>query len=116
MGQMNVSITDRIADYVRKSVKSGRYTSASELVREALRKMEAEEQRAKKLASSAEDAVLSLTEEQLASVRKRIRRSIKSIEAGRFVEIRDRKDLKQLTDRVKRRGRKLLARPASRRA
>jgi putative addiction module CopG family antidote len=36
MGQMNVSITDHLAGYVRKKVKSGRYNNASEVVREAL--------------------------------------------------------------------------------
>ena len=40
MDQMNVSITDRLAGYVRNKVKSGRYNNASEVVREALRRME----------------------------------------------------------------------------
>ena len=39
MDQMNVSITDQLAGYVRKKVKSGRYNNASEVVREALRRM-----------------------------------------------------------------------------
>ena len=34
MDQMNVSITDQLAGYVRKKVKSGRYNNASEVVRE----------------------------------------------------------------------------------
>ncbi len=34
MDQMNVSITDRLAGYVRKKLKSGRYNNASEVVRE----------------------------------------------------------------------------------
>jgi len=46
MDQMNVSITDRLAGYVRKKVKSGRYNNASEVVREALRRMEDEDARA----------------------------------------------------------------------
>jgi putative addiction module CopG family antidote len=46
MDQMNVSITDQLAGYVRKKVKSGRYNNASEVVREALRRMENEDERA----------------------------------------------------------------------
>jgi len=37
MDQMNVSITDKLAGYVRKKVKSGCYNNASEVVRDALR-------------------------------------------------------------------------------
>ena len=40
MGQMNVSITDHLAKYVQARVKSGRFNSASEVVREALRRYE----------------------------------------------------------------------------
>ena len=62
MDQMNVSITDRLAGYVRKKVKSGRYNNASEVVRDALRRMEDEDTRAVRLASpSAEDIVSDLT-------------------------------------------------------
>ena len=46
MDQMNVSITDHLAEYVRARVKSGRYNNASEVVREALRRMELDDQRA----------------------------------------------------------------------
>ena len=34
---MNVSLTQELAEYVRRKVESGLYTSASEVVREALR-------------------------------------------------------------------------------
>jgi len=37
MDQMNVSMTDHLASYVRKKVKSGRYNNASEVVRDAVR-------------------------------------------------------------------------------
>jgi antitoxin ParD1/3/4 len=61
MDQMNVSITDRLAGYVRKKVKSGRYNNASEVVRDALRRMEDEDTRAVRLAiPSAEDIVSDL--------------------------------------------------------
>lgn len=40
---MNVSLTPQLEDLVRKRVDSGRYTSASEVVREALRLLDAYE-------------------------------------------------------------------------
>jgi len=36
---MNVSMTDHLASSVRKKVKSGRYNNASEVVRDAVRRM-----------------------------------------------------------------------------
>ncbi len=41
---MNVSLTDELGEFVKTRVSSGRYTSASEVVREALRMMEHHEQ------------------------------------------------------------------------
>lgn len=114
MDQMNVSITDQLAGYVRKKVKSGRYNNASEVVREALRRMEDDDERALRLAKpTAEDILTDLTEEQLDSIRRRVRDSIDGMEAGRFLEYEGRKGLKRLADGVKARGRKLLARKAS---
>ena len=47
---MNVSLTDELANFVKAKVAAGRYTSSSEVVREALRLMEkVEEQEAEKL-------------------------------------------------------------------
>jgi antitoxin ParD1/3/4 len=114
MDQMNVSITDRLAGYVRKKVKTGRYNNASEVVREALRRMEDEDDRALRLAKpTAEDILTDLTEEQLDSIRRRVRASIEGIEAGKFVAYEGREGLKKLAEGVKARGRKLLAREAS---
>jgi antitoxin ParD1/3/4 len=114
MDQMNVSITDQLAGYVRKKVKSGRYNNASEVVREALRRMEDDDERALRLAKpTAEDILTDLTEEQLDSIRRRVRASIEGMEAGRFLEYEGREGLKRLADGVKARGRKLLAGKAS---
>jgi antitoxin ParD1/3/4 len=114
MDQMNVSITDRLAGYVRKKVKAGRYNNASEVVREALRRMEDEDERALRLAKpTAEDILTDLTEEQLDGIRRRVRASIEGIGEGKFVEYEGREGLKKLADGVKARGRKLLAREAS---
>jgi len=110
MDQMNVSITDRLAGCVRKKVKSGRYNNASEVVREALRRMEDDEARALRLARpTAEDVLSNLTEEQLEGIRRRVRASIESIERGECEEYEGRNGLKALANGVKARGRKLLA-------
>ena len=114
MDQMNVSITDRLAGYVRKKVKSGRYNNASEVVRDALRRMEDEDRRAVRLASpTAEDLVSDLTGEQLEGIRHRVRASIEAIDAGGYREYDGREGLKKLAEGVKAKGRKLLAQDAS---
>lgn len=111
MDQMNVSITDRLAGYVRKKVKSGRYNNASEVVREALRRMENDDVRAVRLARpTAEDVLSDLTQEQLEGIRRRVRSSIESIERGEYREYKGRDGLKELAHEVKSRGRKLIAR------
>jgi antitoxin ParD1/3/4 len=47
---MNISLTDELAEFVKAKVAGGRYASSSEVVREALRIMEkAERQEAEKL-------------------------------------------------------------------
>src|SRR5438132_14252557 len=83
MGQMNVSVTDHLATYVRKKVKSGRYNNASEVVREALRRMEDEDARALRLAKpTAEDILVDLTGEQIDGIRRRVRAGLASIDLG----------------------------------
>ncbi len=63
--------------YVRNKVKSGRYNNASEVVREALRRMEDQDARAVRPAKpSAEDILTDLTEEQLDGIRRRVRAGI----------------------------------------
>jgi antitoxin ParD1/3/4 len=108
---MNVSITDRLAGYVRKKVKSGRYNNASEVVREALRRMEDDDARTVRLAKpSAEDILADLTGQQLEGIRQRVRSGSDSIKAGDFEEYQGRKGLQELADEVKARGRRRLAR------
>jgi antitoxin ParD1/3/4 len=114
MDQMNVSITDRLAGYVRRKVKSGCYNNASEVIRDALRRMEEADQRALRLAKpSAEDILGDFTEEQLDGIRKRVRASITRMDAGEFVEYEGREGLRKLADEVRARGRKRLGQKAS---
>ena len=41
---LNINLTPQLEELVRKKVSSGRYNSASEVIREALRLMEAQDQ------------------------------------------------------------------------
>jgi antitoxin ParD1/3/4 len=109
MDQMNVSVTDHLAGYVRARVKSGRYNNASEVVREALRRMEDEDQRAIRLANpTTEDLLADLNADQIAGIRQRVLAGIASIECGEFTEYDGRAGLAELTAGVKARGRRLL--------
>jgi len=114
MDQMNVSITSQLASSVRSARTSSAVGFVSEVVREALRRMEDDDARVLRLAKpTAEDVLADLTEDQLDGIRQRVRASIESIGAGRFVEYEGRQGLRKLADRTKARGRKLLARKAS---
>jgi antitoxin ParD1/3/4 len=107
---MNVSVTDRLAVYVRKKVKSGRYNNASEVVRDALRRMESEEEREIRLAKpTVEDIVAGLTEDQREAVRNRVRAGIESIERGEYTDYAGPEGLRELSAEVKARGRSALA-------
>ena len=61
---------------------------------------------------TAEDNVADLTKLQLEGIRHRVRASIESIDAGEFRKYEGREGLKKLADRVRARGRKLLAQVA----
>ena len=99
MDQMNVSITDELAGFVRGKVNSGRYNNASQVVCDALRRMEEEENRALRLAKpSAADLVADLTMDQQESIRQRVRASIASDE---FSEYEGQKGLRDLAAGVK---------------
>ena len=85
MGQMNISVTDQLAQYVRNKVKSGRYNNASEVVREALRRMEEEDAKVLRLAApTVDDIVSGLTEAQLEGIRCRVHAGIEDIRQGRY--------------------------------
>ena len=114
MDQMNVSITDRLAEYVRGRVKSGRFNNASEVVREALRRMELDDERASRLAApTVEDVVTNLTALQAETVRKRVLEGIGQMERGEFIEVKGRTGLAELTAGIKARGRRRLQEAAS---
>jgi antitoxin ParD1/3/4 len=112
MDQMNVSVTDHLAEYVRDKVKSGRYNNASEVVREALRRMEQEDARALRLANpSVEDIVADLTAAQIQGIRKRVLEGIADIERGEYSEHEGRAGIEELSADVVARGCERLKQP-----
>jgi antitoxin ParD1/3/4 len=62
---MNVSLTTELENYVRAKVESGRYLSASKVVREALRLLEQKEIRLKELRSEIRKGLDSGSSERL---------------------------------------------------
>ena len=111
MVQMNVSITEQLAKYVRARVKSGRFNNASEVVRDALRRMEEAEQRALRVANpTVEDVVTDLTAIEEEAIRRRFWESIAEIDRGEYTEYEGREGLEQLAADVVARGRERLNR------
>ncbi len=97
MDQMNISITDELAGYVRKKVKTGRYNNASEVVREALRRME--DRRPKRLAARQTHRrttfSLTLTEVQLEGIRRRVREGLEEHQSRQIHRIRRPRRIKE---------------------
>jgi antitoxin ParD1/3/4 len=106
MDQMNVSITDQLANYVRARVKSGRYNNASEVVRDALRRMEEADQRTLRLAvPTVEDVLTDLTAIQTEEIRRLVLEGIADLEQGRYTDYEGRAGIEDLAADVVARGR-----------
>ena len=111
MDQMNVSITDHLAGYVRAKVASGRYNNASEVVRDALRRMEDEDLLTTELAEISADELLSkLSPDQVAEIRVKVLEGIEDIEQGRYTDYEGEAGIRQLADGVIARGRERFSR------
>ncbi|MGA2878488.1 MAG: type II toxin-antitoxin system ParD family antitoxin [Bryobacteraceae bacterium] len=95
--QLNVSITPHFSKYIRDKVKSGRYSNASEVVREALRRLEQDE------IVTQQNAIMDPT-----NVQEAVLQGLRSIEGGRFTELHTPEDLQRYFDDVVRRGKKRL--------
>ena len=83
--QLNVSITPHFSKFIRDKVKSGRYSNASEVVREALRKLEQEEMVAQQSVIVDPD-----------NVKEAVLEGLRSIERGNFTELQTDDDLRTL--------------------
>ncbi len=68
---MNVSLTEELEELVQKKVASGRYTSASEVVRAGLRLLEQEDE---------------VRETRLAAIRAEMRAGIEQAERGELID------------------------------
>jgi len=96
---------------VRARVKSGRYNNASEVVREALRRMEEADQRALRIAApTVADVLTDFTTNQIEAIRRRVRESIGEDERGEYTEYEGRAGLDALAADVVARGRERLNR------
>ena len=67
---MNVSLTPELEQLVSEKVESGRYSSASEVIREALRLLEEHDQ---------------LKQQRLAQVREKIDRGLRQLDTGQGI-------------------------------
>jgi antitoxin ParD1/3/4 len=111
MDQMNVSITEHLAGYVRAKVASGRYNNASEVVRDALRRMEDADLHFLVLKDSdREDLHADLSEGELAKIRTQIADSDAQIERGECTEYEGDEGLRKLASEIKAEGRAELLR------
>lgn len=107
--QMNISLSPRMARFIRGKVRAGGYTNISEVVRAAVRRMQEEESREASLARSAVDEILDqLTASDRSSVRDRVRAGFSAIERGEYTGYIGREGLRRLATGVKSRGRKLI--------
>jgi len=98
MKQLNVSITPHFSKFIRKKLNSGRYSNASEVVRDALRRLEQDE----------------LIEEQRTiadpdNVREAVLEGLASIERGDYIELNGDAELKEFFADIVTRGKKRLA-------
>ena len=91
---MNINLDPQWMEFIDKRLKSGRYLSASEVVREGLRLLHEKEQ---------------LQELRLEQLRREVGRGIASLDQGDCQEL-DEQGMKAYLDGVNRRGRERLAR------
>jgi len=90
---LNVSLTPELEAFVHDKVASGRYTSASEVVRESLRLLEEREW---------------IRQRRVDELRVEIQKGIDDVEAGRVIELNNDDELKEFFEDIKRRGRERL--------
>ncbi len=74
-----------MARFIRDKVKNGDYTNASEVVRDAVRRLQADEA-AKNHRAMLADFETNLPQSEYDDIRRSIQRGLRDIEAGRFEE------------------------------
>jgi antitoxin ParD1/3/4 len=98
---MNVSLTTALEKFIQKKVASKQYQTASEVVRQALRLMQSEEEYDKA---------------RLVALRQDIQVGIDQGERGEYLEIRNEQDKQALLEQIGRQGRARLAAKQKRRS
>jgi antitoxin ParD1/3/4 len=91
--QLNVSITPHFSKLIRNKIKSGRYANASEVVREALRRMEQADLLAEQTAiADPDDVVL------------QVRKGMESVAKGDYIELKGDRELRDFFADIIQRG------------
>jgi antitoxin ParD1/3/4 len=80
MPTRNINLTEHFNEFVERQVSSGRYSNASEIVREALRLLEEQEQ---------------LRQAKLKALRQAARQGLDEIDRGRGMVLKDKKALER---------------------
>ena len=80
--QMNISLSPQMARFIRAKVKKGEYTNASEVVRDAVRRMQ--EAEAAKKERALVEFESRLTKGQRESIQRGVEEGIRDIEEGRY--------------------------------
>lgn len=91
---MTIALTADLEFLIEQKVRSGRFSSPGEVVREALRIMDANDQ---------------LHQQKLDDLRREIEIGAEDIAAGRFIEFKNEHELRAYSDVVNQRGRAKLA-------
>jgi len=81
--QLKISVSPRMAQFIRENVKSGGYTDASEVVADAVRRMR-ETEAAKKGEVFLTSFEASRSEDERASIRRGMSRGMQDIEEGLY--------------------------------
>lgn len=92
---MNVSLTPELERFVHAKVKSGRYLSASEVVRQALRLLEERERQ---------------RDHEVEALRAKLQIGLDQLERGEYTEY-DEDGLKEMVKQIQAGGRRRLKRP-----
>jgi putative addiction module CopG family antidote len=83
--QMNISLPPQMARFIRGKVKKGEYTNASEVVRDAVRRLQ-EAEAARNTRALPANSEGYCTESERENILRSVQRGINDIEAGRFEE------------------------------
>ena len=83
--QMNISLSPQMARFIRGKVKKGEYTNMSEVVRDAIRRLQ-EDEAVKSARTRLTDFEAGLTRSEREGIRRGVRQGIKDIDEGRYQE------------------------------